>query len=578
MSTILDPYQMLRALRKVQASLSPPASTSLRVPRGAVCATLVVLASLCAYRDDGRAEQRVSLTESPSTAEQAVLLRNGAVIVGSLLDDGDNVRIAVRYGEILVPRREILEVAGTTLELYLRQRDRLPPGEADAHLELAVWCMEHGLTEQARQELQIVRSLRPDHPMIGLAERRIELSRATVADLPRQSQRPESSPPQGIDPFSASVNNSLPLPSWLAQASGVDSPKMPSPTPSRGEIGDDRPSLSIRITDAPSATAPPVRRSDPSVLLRGLPANAGPDFVRVIQPILSNQCATAGCHGVNSPEDRRLIRIPFGRPATRSETAHNLEVVFRWINFEDPGASPLLAVPTRPHGGTSAPIFSGTSARQYRELVDWVFAVTRKDGDEKQPTGPSDAQADMPGGIPPELLQAVSPAVAMESSAGTSDGVVTASAISEPGLVQSAIAWEAQGRAVQLPLADENGRFFPESFSKSAESEHSITLESGKLIPVPSSNQDSFAPNNGGMPARLQPGHAIEQAGLASPNSPKPARIEAFPPSAANPSEYRPTSRSAPTESATPAATEQAKPQVLPFGDHLPAQSNVIYR
>ena len=574
MSTIFGDYQVLRNCRRDRCCPPPALAIRRRAERfRAVVVWFAIYILFSEYATLCGAE-RFEPTVSIASAEQAILLSNGAVILGRVADEGEMVRIAVDHGNMLVSKREIREVGGSLLELYLRQRDRLPPGEPEAHLELAIWCLEHGLEQQARQELQIAKSLCPSHPMIGFAERRLELSRAAGTDFRREPQKEKTPSVRDSAWNSARAANSLPLPSWMSDTTPSGSSAAHG-KPNDSDAGQGSSRLSIRISDVPEGTAATIRRSDPSVLLRGLPPNAGPDFVRVIQPVLSNQCATAGCHGGNAPEERRLLRIPTGRTATRSETARNLQVVLGWIDFENPGASPLLAVPIRPHGGSSVPVISGVSARQYRELVDWVYSVTRKDGGEKAQVAPAEVNADMPGGIPPELQQPISPAF----GGGAADGVVTASAISGPAAVQPAVAWEVEN----LPeshgkSAESHQNYFPEWFTENSGGEHSITLESEGILSTFPDNHGRLAPDGETASRIRRPLPPI--AGIATPLADKfeASGIEAINAGTANVSADRarhqvPREGSARSETADP-----PRPKVLPFGDRLPQQNNLFYR
>lgn len=573
MSTILKQYQIPWNFRRDPNFGLPRPQCVSRVPRVfGLCAALVVCASF--FHDSAHAvgEPFLTIVEPPASTERAVLLRSGAVIEGRIQDDGEKVRVTVNHGEILIPKREVKEIAGSILELYARQRDRLPPGEADAHLELAVWCIDHGLQQEARRELQLARSLRPDHPTLSLAERRIELSDSARSAFSHKQREPSAPNAGGLDHAASSAADPLPLPSWLSGT--VQAGAGPQPMQSGQDQNRETAPLSIRIIEVPSRPVAPARRSDPTVLLRGLPANTGPDFVRVIQPILSNQCATAGCHGANSPEERRLLRIPYGRPATRSETAHNLEVVLGWIDFDNPGASPLLAVPSRAHGGGAAPIFSGTSARQYRELVDWVFAVTRKDGGENSQPSPNEMGMDMPGGIPPELQQATSPVFGSE----TPGPVVPASALEAPSAVLPAVACEAEVGSALLPSADENQRFFPAWYTEHGEHGPSITLESGRILPgFPESDTragyDGKASSSIPLPLRRLPVEAEPLTGFQE--TPMAGTIKPMEDTIAG---DRSTSRVVTEELGTEAAADRQSPKVLPFGDTLPPQNEFFYR
>lgn len=575
MSKIFGQYQMPRIHPRNRCC--PPPTLAIRLRGGRFWAVIICFALSVPFAQNAT----VSCTErfEPgglpiATAEQAILLNSGAVILGRAADEGEMFRIAVDYGNILVPKREIREVAGSLLELYHRQRDRLPPGEPEAHLELAIWCLEHGLEQQARQELQLAKSLRPNHPMIGFAERRLELSNAGGKDFQREPQEEKTPRMEGPAPNSAPAGNPLPLPSWLSSAAPSGS-SAPAGKLLDNDAGSKPSPPSMRIRDVPEQTVTAIRRSDPSVLLRGLPPNTGPDFVRVIQPILSNQCATAGCHGMNAAEERRLLRIPPGRTATRSETAHNLETVLGWIDFENPGASPLLAVPTRPHGGSNVPIFSGDSARQYRELVDWVYSVTRKDGGDKTQVILGEANADMPGGIPPELQQQVFPAFAER----TSNGVVTASAISGPAAVQPAVAWEADALPESRGKSAEGQQnYFPEWFSERSGGEHSIALESERILSTFPENRTHFAPVGGDASKLKRPMPPI--AGIARPIADGAAAsgMETVETGTASASEDRARYQLSEEGSARGEAADPPPLKVLPFGDRLPQQNNLFYR
>lgn len=574
MSTIFGDYQMPRNCRRNRSY--PPPAVAIRLPKHCFRAAVVCFALYASFWGYATVcgEERFEPAAPIAATEQAILLNNGAVILGRVADEGEMVRIAVVYGNILVPKREIREVAGSLFELYLRQRDRLPPGEPEAHLELAIWCLEHGLEQQARHELQIAKSLRPNHPMIHFAERRLELSRAGGTDLRREPQEGKTPHVEGPAPNSDPTGNPLPLPSWLSGAAPSGSSAQGG-NPFHNDTGREPSRPSVRIRDVPEQSVTAIRRSDPSVLLRGLPANTGPDFVRVIQPVLSNQCATAGCHGVNAPEERRLLRISPGRPATRSETAHNLERVLGWIDFENPGASPLLAVPTRPHGGGNVPIFSGVSARQYRELVDWVYSVTRKDVGENAQVAPGEVSADMPGGIPPELQQQAFPAFAER----TSDGVVTASAISGPAAVQPAVAWEAEALPQsQGKSAEGRQNYFPEWFSERSGGEHSIALESERILSTFPENRTHFAPFGSDASKIKRPMPPILGSARPIRDGAEATGMEAAKTGAANASPDRAGSYAAQEESAQSEAADPPRPKVLPFGDRLPQQNNLFYR
>jgi hypothetical protein len=60
-------------------------------------------------------------------------------------------------------------------------------------------------------------------------------------------------------------------------------------------------------------------------------------------------------------------------------TKRNLYSTVQQVNFSDPLGSPLLTLPTAPHGTATEKIFGEYDRRQYESLVEWVRAVSQKD-------------------------------------------------------------------------------------------------------------------------------------------------------------------------------------------------------
>lgn len=277
-----------------------------------------------------------------------LLLRNRNVIEGELIAEGEMYRLRVSQGEVFVPQREVSAIANSVRELYEQERSRSFGREVEPHLELAIWCAEHGLEQEARAELSLARLIDPRHPGIPLATRRVEM--ALLRNNHDNISSNQSSERKTVQGTSATVGGT----SRSATAAG-------------------------RETKPAAVSMGLPRVPDPGELFRGLPQGTGEQFVRVIHPIINHYCATAGCHGgPKMNPSLRLLRVPESRPPLRGEIAQNLQTVLSWIDFNSPGASPLLKAPTEPHGGLAAPVFSGIDMKQYRELVDWVYSVTRR--------------------------------------------------------------------------------------------------------------------------------------------------------------------------------------------------------
>jgi len=246
-------------------------------------------------------------------APGVLVLRNGETLQGQISLVGDKYIVAVDGGELFVRASEVDACAGSYEALYQDRRARTAPDDVVAHLQLALWCKQHGLANRAAEELAAAKALDPRHPMLPLTERRLQ-----------------TAPPE---------------------AGAVPPPQRPA----------------VR----------PVETDDLEALVRGMPPGTVETFAQTVQPLLVNRCAAAGCHGPGAPEPMRLERIPPSRMAVRRLTQQNLRTVLRWIDRNDPAASPLLTAPLRAHGPGRSPVFTDPEVAQYRQLVAWVARVTQ---------------------------------------------------------------------------------------------------------------------------------------------------------------------------------------------------------
>ena len=105
-----------------------------------------------------------------------------------------------------------------------------------------------------------------------------------------------------------------------------------------------------------------------------LPEGAMRTFVRTVQPILLNHCATGGCHGQRSSQAFRLIRASQGRSATRSITLRNLHATLEWLHAEDPQGG-LLAAAAAPHGGSEGPPLGVRQDDLLERLRAWAASI-----------------------------------------------------------------------------------------------------------------------------------------------------------------------------------------------------------
>ncbi len=257
----------------------------------------------------------------PIPTEGVLILRNGQAVAGTLTRAGDHFFVALPEGEIRL-RADDVEMACRNLdEAYARKRAAMPLGDAHRHIELANWCLHHELFGPAAAELADAMRASPGHPMIPILRRRLEM-----AMQPKdETDRPEPEVGTG---------------------------------PSRDEL---------------------------DALMRRLPTGTVEAFAADVQPLLMNNCTTAGCHGPDSNHELRLLRVPRHRAGGRRLTQQNLFAVLKWVDRKTPEESKLLRVPIEPHGGMDRPIFTQRELEQVRQLANWVARLQTPDSRDEVP-------------------------------------------------------------------------------------------------------------------------------------------------------------------------------------------------
>ncbi len=244
----------------------------------------------------------------PIPVQGVLILRNGQAVAGTLTRAGDHFFVALPDGEIRL-RVDDVEMACRDLdEAYFRKRAGMPLGDVHRHLDLANWCMRHGLLGPAASELADAIRANPNHPHIPVLRRRLEM---------------------------------------------VLHPVDPKPA---AELGEEQ---------GPS-------REELDALVRRLPSETVETFSSEVQPLLMNNCTSSGCHGPSTEHELRLMRVPRNRPGGRRITQQNLHAVLKWVDRETPENSRLLTVLIEPHGGMDRPVFTQRELGQLQQLAGWV--------------------------------------------------------------------------------------------------------------------------------------------------------------------------------------------------------------
>ncbi|MGQ0636089.1 MAG: hypothetical protein ACT4QC_15870 [Planctomycetaceae bacterium] len=263
-----------------------------------------------------------------SADEGVLLLRNGGIVRGRIVDCGDVFRVEQAGGSMVVPESLVRLHAPTLPEVYRKLSERVQERESAAsRVALARWCITNQLLNEARSELQGALQLEPDRE-----EARDLLRKLDDLGRPASRQRPAEK-------------------------------KQPAPV-----------------------SLPPVSNTSRGESLNGLSREQARQFTRRIQPILMNNCAVSGCHGAESETGFRLERVVTGSDSNRNASERNLAEVLQKVDFDAPRKSALLTVTRENHGRRGRATFAGPRGdEQYAELRHWVQQVAQSEARRARP-------------------------------------------------------------------------------------------------------------------------------------------------------------------------------------------------
>ena len=261
----------------------------------------------------------ISLASSSGGAEPVLtpqqgilLLRNGQILQGEITRAGDYYVVTLGpTGEIKLPAADVEFQSRNLAEAYVHKQATLLGSGAAPHLDLAEWCLRHGLYSRSGEQLLIAMRLEPENPRVTLLDRRLQEA---------------MQPPKPIAPRTASAGGTV----------------------SNDEL---------------------------EKALRDLPKGTLEKFSAVVQPLLLNRCGANQCHGPTSKSELHLLRPAAGQNANQRFTQRNLFVVLQQIDRERPERSPLLTMPQRRHGNSVSAIFDERTKKQLDELTAWVRIV-----------------------------------------------------------------------------------------------------------------------------------------------------------------------------------------------------------
>lgn len=268
---------------------------------------------------------------SSARSPGVLLLYNGNLLEGTISKEEGIYVLTTPTSEIRIRSDRVLFAGESPIAAYEYQRSQMTPATADRHLELAAWCLRKRLWPQMARELMDARSL--DASPVQLARLEQQLEVATT-------------------------------PSRHKETSGEDL---------------------VELTHARTA-----QRKALEAVPRQISDEAFEQFMRKVQPILVNNCATSGCHQSGGKQEFQLDRSLVHGQGNRQTTLRNLAAALELINHDVPMRSQLLTVPVSPHGGAKQPVFSSRQVQLRRQLEIWVRLVTRFEDPELMTAGAED--------------------------------------------------------------------------------------------------------------------------------------------------------------------------------------------
>ena len=230
--------------------------------------------------------QIAAVAETPAIPrEQIILLTNRQILRGEVALYGDRYLITQSNSEIRLPRDRVDRLCQDLQEAYLHLQHQIRFGTAGDHLQLAQWCLDENLCDEAQRQLEEAMLKRRNHPRIDLVRRQLELANT------------EHSTSAAENPHNQSSYNAEELEEVFNQ----------------------------------------------------MPSGMVESFTRVVQPLLLNSCSTRGCHGSGGKNQFLLHRSARGQQPSRRMTLRNLQSVLTWIDRKNVTKSPLLHFAETPH-------------------------------------------------------------------------------------------------------------------------------------------------------------------------------------------------------------------------------------
>src|SRR5438105_1673516 len=133
------------------------------------------------------------------TTGQVLVLDNERTLEGNIERQGERFCVRRPLGELWIQQDKVLCLCQSHEEAYQFLRGRANLSDPDERLRLAQWCRQHGLRQQALQEIGAALNLRPNDPVSQRLLRGLQYAASaqpsTPAPRPGDELEPVTSPP-----------------------------------------------------------------------------------------------------------------------------------------------------------------------------------------------------------------------------------------------------------------------------------------------------------------------------------------------------------------------------------------------
>ena len=114
-----------------------------------------------------------------------VLLHDGRIVKGVLSEEDAIYLVTQPIGVMRFPKKRVEKVFASVQEVYSYKLEQLPEQDFDERIKLARWCLEQKMEPEARQQLNAILHLSPEHVQARAMLASLDQAQARLANRQR---------------------------------------------------------------------------------------------------------------------------------------------------------------------------------------------------------------------------------------------------------------------------------------------------------------------------------------------------------------------------------------------------------